>query len=97
MTMMMKNSIILVTCLLLMSSVAVLASENGFGPVECCFSFHSTRLPKNKVVSYKYTDKRCLSQSAVIFKMKKGGVVCASPSVQWVKDIIKAKEWQETE
>ncbi|XP_070843849.1 C-C motif chemokine 14-like [Chaetodon trifascialis] len=91
MMMMMKKPIILMTCILLFSSLAVLASENSFSPDECCFDFYSTKLPKSKVVSYRHTDERC-SKTAVVFTMKKGGAFCVDPSVDWVKNIMKAKD-----
>ncbi|XP_041814956.1 C-C motif chemokine 4-like [Chelmon rostratus] len=88
---MMKKPIILMTCVLLFSCLAVLASDNSFSPDECCFDFYSMKLPKNKVVSYKYTDVRC-PKSAVILTMKRGGAFCVDPSLDWVKNIIKAKD-----
>ncbi|XP_076612870.1 C-C motif chemokine 14-like [Chaetodon auriga] len=91
MMMMMKKPIILMACILLLSSLAVLASEHSFSPDECCFAFYSTKLPKNKVVSYRHTDERC-SKTAVVVTMKNGGMFCVDPSVDWVKNIMKAKK-----
>ncbi|XP_059212786.1 C-C motif chemokine 4-like [Centropristis striata] len=88
---MMKNPVILVTCVVLFSSLAVLASQGAFGPDECCFSFISTKLPKDKVVSFKYTAKQC-AVPGVLFTMMNGRELCADPSVQWVKNLIKTKE-----
>uniref|UniRef100_A0A8P4KMU1 C-C motif chemokine n=2 Tax=Dicentrarchus labrax TaxID=13489 RepID=A0A8P4KMU1_DICLA len=84
--MMMKNPIVLVTCVLLLSSLAVLAYPNSFGPDECCFKFAKS-LPKTKVSNYRYTEGQC-PMSAVIFMMKKGRQFCANPSENWVQDII---------
>ncbi|XP_035534062.1 C-C motif chemokine 5-like [Morone saxatilis] len=86
MMMMMKNPIVLVTCVILLSSLAVLAYPNSFGPDECCFKFVNS-LPKRKVATYKYTDEQC-PMSAVIFTMKKGRQFCANQSEKWVQDII---------
>lgn len=62
-------------------------------PTECCFEFFSRRLRTNNVVSYQYTDDRC-AKKAVLFTMKRASsVVCADPSLLWVKNIIQAKEW----
>ncbi|XP_069014857.1 C-C motif chemokine 4-like [Embiotoca jacksoni] len=88
---MMKNPVILVTCILLFSTLTVLASQNGFGPKDCCFMFISHRLDKNKVVDFDYTDKMC-SMESVLFTMKNGNKLCVDPSIQWVQNIIKAKE-----
>nr|XP_046229204.1 chemokine (C-C motif) ligand 38, duplicate 4 [Scatophagus argus] len=92
MMMMMKKPVILVACVLMLSSLAVLASQSGSGPSECCFKFYTKRLPKDKVMSYKYVDPRCAKRS-VIFVMKKGGEFCVDPSVQWVKNIIEDRDW----
>ncbi|XP_075940893.1 C-C motif chemokine 4-like [Anarhichas minor] len=96
MMMMMKNPMTLMTCTLLFSSLAVVAYQGSFGPNECCFNFISTRLRKDKVVSYKFTDERC-SMEGVSFTMKNGAEICADPSLQWVKFIIKAKERLQTD
>ncbi|XP_045916558.1 C-C motif chemokine 4-like [Micropterus dolomieu] len=95
MMMMMKNPIILVTCVLLSSSLAVpeiLCKQGTLGPDDCCLRFFSTRLPKNSVVSYKYTEKGCLHK-AVLFTMRNGAKICVNPSEKWVKNIIKTKHW----
>ncbi|XP_039981654.1 C-C motif chemokine 5-like [Xiphias gladius] len=89
--MMMKNPIILVACALLFSSLAVLASQNIFGPDKCCFAFISQPLPKKKVMSYKYTDQLC-PMDGVLFTMLSAREICADPSVVWVKKIIEAKD-----
>ncbi|XP_044026138.1 C-C motif chemokine 4-like [Siniperca chuatsi] len=91
MMMMMKNPIILVTCILLFTSLTVMASPTSFGPNECCFEFFSRRLPKNRVVRYKHTDKQC-PKTAVIFTMMNGAELCTNPSEPWVQNIIVAKE-----
>ncbi|XP_073349396.1 C-C motif chemokine 4-like [Pagrus major] len=95
MMMMMNKPIILVACVLLFSSLAVLASEGSSAPTECCFDIYPHRLPKNGVVRFQYTDDRC-AKKAVVITMKKGGVFCVDPSLQWVKNIIQAKEWIHT-
>ncbi|XP_061562947.1 chemokine (C-C motif) ligand 38, duplicate 4 [Cololabis saira] len=90
MMMMMKNPVILVTCLMSLSFLAVLASENSFGPDKCCFRYISYRLPLKKVQSFKYTDTLC-SMEGVLFTMRKGAEICADPTMPWVKRIIEAK------
>ncbi|KAK9531717.1 hypothetical protein VZT92_011124 [Zoarces viviparus] len=96
MMMMMKNPMTLMTCTLLFSSLAVVAYQGSFGPNACCFDFISTRLRKDKVVSYKLTDERC-SMEGVFFTMKNGAKICADPSLPWVKFIIKAKQRLQTD
>ncbi|XP_030260392.1 C-C motif chemokine 5 [Sparus aurata] len=93
MLMMMKKPVVLVAFVVLVSSLAVLASDSSSAPTECCFEFFSRRLRTNNVVSYQYTDDRC-AKKAVLFTMKRAcSVVCADPSLLWVKNIIHAKEW----
>ncbi|XP_074541817.1 regakine-1-like [Halichoeres trimaculatus] len=88
--MMMKNPLILVTCVLLLSALTVLASDNTFGPAECCFKFVSRELPKRRVLRYERTDRLC-PREAVLITMKNGSVYCANPDEQWVKNIMAAK------
>ncbi|XP_020497725.1 monocyte chemotactic protein 1B [Labrus bergylta] len=86
----MKKPVILVTCVLLLSTLTVLASENTYGPAVCCFQFIEKKLSKNRVLTYRYTNKQC-PKKAVIFTMKNGKEFCANPAEQWVKDIISGK------
>ncbi|XP_054474852.1 C-C motif chemokine 3-like [Anoplopoma fimbria] len=89
--MMMKNPMILMTCTLLFSSLAVLASQGSFAPDECCFRFFTNRLPMNRVASYMFTDDQCKIQG-VLFTTNRGVRICADPSLQWVQNLIKAKD-----
>uniref|UniRef100_A0A3Q0S4U6 C-C motif chemokine n=1 Tax=Amphilophus citrinellus TaxID=61819 RepID=A0A3Q0S4U6_AMPCI len=59
-----------------------------FGPDKCCFQFIKERLPKTKVLSFEYTDKRC-AMEGVLLRMLKGKQICADPTMQWVKRIMK--------
>ncbi|XP_041832228.1 C-C motif chemokine 4-like [Melanotaenia boesemani] len=93
MMMMMKNPIFLVACVLLLSSLTVLASDNTFGPDKCCFKFVSKPLPKKKVVSYIHTDNLC-SMEGVLFKMVRGNEICADPTQSWVKKVMEAVDIQ---
>uniref|UniRef100_A0A3Q1IFC0 C-C motif chemokine n=2 Tax=Anabas testudineus TaxID=64144 RepID=A0A3Q1IFC0_ANATE len=86
---MMKNPIVLVACALLFLSLA--ASQSSFSPHECCFKFISKALPKRNVMAYKNTDKLCPMQG-VLFTMRSGSEICADPSMEWVKNIIEARE-----
>ncbi|XP_005402962.1 PREDICTED: C-C motif chemokine 3 [Chinchilla lanigera] len=60
-------------------------------PSECCFSFISRQIPRNRVVYYYKTDSTC-SMDAVIFLTKKGRHICANPSDPWVQDYIRDLE-----
>uniref|UniRef100_A0A3B3YAA9 Chemokine interleukin-8-like domain-containing protein n=1 Tax=Poecilia mexicana TaxID=48701 RepID=A0A3B3YAA9_9TELE len=92
---MMKNSVIMATCLLLLSSLALQTDANSFGPDECCFKFFPKRLQKSAVVNFRYTDSLCpmeVYHYFFIFLMKGGKEVCVDATQQWVKKIIKTKE-----
>ncbi|CAG5928180.1 unnamed protein product [Menidia menidia] len=67
-TMMMKNPMALVACILLFSSLTVLASDNTFGPDKCCFKFYTQQLPKKGVVSFKFTDKLCSMEGVLALR-----------------------------
>ncbi|XP_014327706.1 C-C motif chemokine 4-like [Xiphophorus maculatus] len=92
---MMKNSVIMATCLLLLSSLALQSYANSFGPDECCFKFFPKRLQKSAVVNFRYTDALC-PMEGVLFTMKAGREVCVDATQQWVKNIIKTKELNRT-
>uniref|UniRef100_A0AAZ1XW25 Chemokine interleukin-8-like domain-containing protein n=1 Tax=Oreochromis aureus TaxID=47969 RepID=A0AAZ1XW25_OREAU len=72
--MMMKNPVILMACIVLLSSLVT--SDNTFGPDKCCFHIE-------------YTDKRC-AMEGVLLKTVVGRQVCADPTTQWVKKIIES-------
>ncbi|XP_043961747.1 C-C motif chemokine 4-like [Gambusia affinis] len=92
---MMKNSAIMATCLLLLSSLALQSYASSFGPDECCFKFFPKRLQKSAVVDFKFTDALC-PMEGVLFTMKAGKEICVDPTQQWVKKIIKTKERNQT-
>ncbi|XP_060783072.1 C-C motif chemokine 3-like [Neoarius graeffei] len=54
----------------------------------CCYSYNQRPLKAKMVVSYSLTSPQCTKQ-AVLFKTKKGKDVCAKPTDQWVKTLIK--------
>uniref|UniRef100_A0A669DBS4 Chemokine interleukin-8-like domain-containing protein n=1 Tax=Oreochromis niloticus TaxID=8128 RepID=A0A669DBS4_ORENI len=84
--MMMKNRVILMACIVLLSSL--ITSDNTFGPDKCCFQFLHRRLPANRVASIEYTDKRCAMEG--VLKTVTGRQVCADPTMQWVKKILES-------
>uniref|UniRef100_A0A3B3V088 C-C motif chemokine 3-like n=1 Tax=Poecilia latipinna TaxID=48699 RepID=A0A3B3V088_9TELE len=93
---MMKNSVIMATCLLLLSSLALQTYANSFGPDECCFKFFPKRLQKSAVANFRYTDSLCPMEVYHYFFMRlmknKCIEVCVDATQQWVKKIIKTKE-----
>ncbi|XP_058469939.1 chemokine (C-C motif) ligand 38, duplicate 6 [Solea solea] len=88
---MMKTVITLVAFILIFSSPAALASRSFYSPDECCFVFYPKPLSVKKVVSYKYTDRMC-PMEGVLFTMQSNANICGDPSVEWVKNILKAKQ-----
>ncbi|XP_017264591.1 C-C motif chemokine 3-like [Kryptolebias marmoratus] len=90
---MMKNPVTLATCLLLLSSLAVLVKESSgsYSPGECCFDFYFKPLLSVRVASFKPTDPAC-AKEGVVFTMKRGRKLCVDPTQEWVKKIMQAKE-----
>ncbi|KAL3979905.1 F-box and WD-40 domain protein 8 [Sarotherodon galilaeus] len=78
----MKNPVILMACIVLLSSLVTSDSK-------CCFQFLHRRLPANRVMSFEYTDKRC-AMEGVHLKTVTGRQVCADPTKQWVKKILES-------
>ncbi|KAL7880899.1 hypothetical protein SRHO_G00031530 [Serrasalmus rhombeus] len=63
--------------------------QNSKSPKKCCFSFYTGPIPVAVISQYEETKPDC-PKAGVIFTTKKG-LVCADPSVGWVKrakDII---------
>ncbi|XP_039873421.1 C-C motif chemokine 3-like [Simochromis diagramma] len=87
MMMMMKNPVILMACIVLLSSLVT--SDSTFGPEKCCFQFLHKRFPANRVTSFEYTDKRC-AMEGVLLKTVGDKQLCADPTMQWVKKIIES-------
>ncbi|XP_008311022.1 C-C motif chemokine 4 homolog [Cynoglossus semilaevis] len=88
---MMTTPVVLVTCISLLSSMAVLASQSNFGPDKCCFTFISQPLPVKRVMSFRETNRQC-PKAGVLFTMKSERKICADPSLDWVKKIMQVKE-----
>ncbi|XP_004685223.1 PREDICTED: C-C motif chemokine 13 [Condylura cristata] len=79
-------------CLLLMSAALntqMLAQPEGARSLPtCCFSFHSKKIPLQKLRSYRFTSMQC-SQDAVIFTTKLAKEICANPKEKWVQLSVK--------
>ncbi|XP_054603855.1 C-C motif chemokine 5-like [Nothobranchius furzeri] len=91
MMMTMKNPVILATCVLIFSSLTILAHESEFAADVCCFHFYSKPLKEANVKSIRWTDNLCPKQG-VLFSMKAGRDSCVDPSQRWVKEIMEVKE-----
>ncbi|XP_027717947.1 C-C motif chemokine 4-like [Vombatus ursinus] len=82
----MKVSVAALSILVVMafSSLASSAPMGSNTPTSCCFSYVSQQIPRKFVTDYYETSSLC-SQSAVVFKTKKGRQMCANPSDDWVQ------------
>ncbi|XP_062855761.1 monocyte chemotactic protein 1B-like [Trichomycterus rosablanca] len=54
----------------------------------CCYTFAQKPLKSTNVQSYSLSSPQCINQ-AVMFKTMKGKQVCARPTEQWVKKLMK--------
>ncbi|XP_058415313.1 C-C motif chemokine 14-like isoform X1 [Diceros bicornis minor] len=60
-------------------------------PADCCFSYITRTIPRNRITHYYETSSQC-SKPGVVFITKKGHSICANPSDAWVQDYIKVLE-----
>ncbi|XP_026209049.1 C-C motif chemokine 4 homolog [Anabas testudineus] len=84
----MKNSHILLLCILGVALVSSVVCQAGAPPKECCFKFYPNKVKKSFISSFYRTDKRC-SNTGVILVTKKNIHICVDPEVPWVKNIMK--------
>ncbi|XP_055475808.1 C-C motif chemokine 8-like [Psammomys obesus] len=83
---------IVLLCLLL-TAVTVSPEEQAgpdkaFVPVSCCFAAIKRRIPFKMVQSYRRITSIQCSWEAVVFKTKKGRLICADPTENWVNDYV---------
>ncbi|MXQ84501.1 hypothetical protein E5288_WYG020935 [Bos mutus] len=76
-------------------TLAVLHSEANEGgpyhPAECCLTYVSRPVPRQRVSSYYETSSQC-PKPGIVFITKKGHYICANPHDGWVQDYIKELE-----
>ncbi|XP_048222333.1 eotaxin-like [Perognathus longimembris pacificus] len=84
----MNVSTVLLYLLLMVFSPQVLA-EPASVPTTCCFTVASKRLLPQQLESYRRTTSSKCSQKAIIFKTKRGKLVCADPKQKWVQASMK--------
>ncbi|XP_004434958.1 PREDICTED: C-C motif chemokine 14 [Ceratotherium simum simum] len=93
----MKVSVAAVSFLLLIIITVTLGSKTeSFSrgphyPADCCFSYITRTIPRNRITHYYETSSQC-SKPGVVFITKKGHSICANPSDAWVQDYIKVLE-----
>ncbi|XP_010859817.1 PREDICTED: C-C motif chemokine 14 [Bison bison bison] len=93
----MKVSMAAVSFLLLLSITVALGSKNGlssrgpYHPAECCLTYVSRPVPRQRVSSYYETSSQC-PKPGIVFITKKGHYICANPRDGWVQDYIKELE-----
>ncbi|XDB60694.1 PREDICTED: C-C motif chemokine 14 [Capra hircus] len=93
----MKVSMAAVSFLLLLSISVALGSKNEFSsrgpyhPAECCLTYVSRAVPRQRISSYYETSSQC-SKPGIVFITKKGHYICANPRDGWVRDYIKELE-----
>ncbi|XP_006037467.1 C-C motif chemokine 4-like [Alligator sinensis] len=83
-----------VVMILLIFAFCSQASSTPVGsdiPTSCCFSYTSRKPPRNLVVKYYRTNKKC-SWQAVVFITKKGREICSNPEDSWVQKYVNSLE-----
>uniref|UniRef100_A0A4W2BSX1 Chemokine interleukin-8-like domain-containing protein n=1 Tax=Bos indicus x Bos taurus TaxID=30522 RepID=A0A4W2BSX1_BOBOX len=82
------------TLLLFHPEFKVISQSFGGGPyhpAECCLTYVSRPVPRQRVSSYYETSSQC-PKPGIIFITKKGHYICANPRDGWVQDYIKELE-----
>ncbi|KAM4845080.1 C-C motif chemokine 14-like [Thomomys bottae] len=81
--------------LLLISSIlgfkAESSSRGPYHPAECCFSYITHAIPRQRISSYYETSSEC-SKPGIVLITKKNHSICANPKDKWVQDLIKDLE-----
>ncbi|XP_055260195.1 C-C motif chemokine 14-like [Moschus berezovskii] len=73
---------------------ALLPSFSSGGPhhpAECCLTYVSRAVPRQRVSSYYETSSQC-AKPGIVFITKKGRYIRANPRGGWVRDYIKELE-----
>ncbi|XP_020861235.1 C-C motif chemokine 4-like [Phascolarctos cinereus] len=85
----MKVSVAALSILMVMafSSPANSVIMSSSSPVPCCTSHAMKKIPRKFVIDYYETSSLC-PQPAVVFKTKKGRLMCANPSDDWVQKYV---------
>ncbi|XP_012868711.1 PREDICTED: C-C motif chemokine 14 [Dipodomys ordii] len=62
-------------------------SRGPYHPAECCFTYITRAISRERITSYYETSSEC-SKPGVIFITKKNHSICANPKDEWVQDLI---------
>ncbi|XP_002719291.3 C-C motif chemokine 14 [Oryctolagus cuniculus] len=93
----MKVSVAAIPLLLLfitpiaLGSRAELSPRGPYHPAECCFSYITRIVPRQRIIDYYETSSEC-SKPGIVFITKKGYSICANPRDDWVQDYIRDLE-----
>ncbi|KAI2582465.1 C-C motif chemokine ligand 14 [Homo sapiens] len=70
------------------SASDALSSGGPYHPSECCFTYTTYKIPRQRIMDYYETNSQC-SKPGIVFITKRGHSVCTNPSDKWVQDYIK--------
>ncbi|XP_046533617.1 C-C motif chemokine 14 isoform X1 [Equus quagga] len=93
----MKLSVAAISFLLLLLLTVTLGAKTEsslrgpYHPAECCFTYVTRAIPRNRITRYYETSSQC-SKPGVVFITKKDHSICADPRDDWVQDYIKELE-----
>ncbi|XP_055112945.1 C-C motif chemokine 14 isoform X3 [Symphalangus syndactylus] len=67
------------------------SSRGPYHPSECCFTYTTYKIPRQRIMDYYETNSQC-SKPGIVFITKRGHSICTNPSDEWVQDYIKDME-----
>ncbi|PNI47450.1 CCL14 isoform 1 [Pan troglodytes] len=73
------------------SASDALSSGGPYHPSECCFTYTTYKIPRQRIMDYYETNSQC-SKPGIVFITKRGHSICTNPSDKWVQDYIKDME-----
>nr|XP_037848500.1 C-C motif chemokine 14 isoform X3 [Chlorocebus sabaeus] len=90
----MKVSVAVLSCLMLVTALGSQAQNSDRGtlpPSECCLTYTTHKIPRQRIMDYYETNSQC-SKPGIVFITKRGHSICTNPRDKWVQDYIKHME-----
>uniref|UniRef100_A0A2I3N566 C-C motif chemokine n=1 Tax=Papio anubis TaxID=9555 RepID=A0A2I3N566_PAPAN len=73
------------------SSASDAVSSGGPYPSECCLTYTTHKIPRQRIMAYYEINSQC-SKPGIVFITKRGHSICTNPRDKWVQDYIKHME-----
>ncbi|XP_072543625.1 regakine-1-like [Salminus brasiliensis] len=78
---------LLLALLVILYLQSCVEGNNAHGPQQCCFSFHTRKIPVKLIVKYEETGPQC-TKAGVSFTYRRGDSVCVDPEESWVQEVM---------